>query len=180
VAEEPSRTEPPDAGEPVVPVENQVIEALVDADWTVAAAESLTGGLLAARLCSCPGTEERMLGGVVSYTTDAKRRVLGVVGEVVTEGAAMTMARSVRELFGADVGVGVTGVAGPERQEGEPVGTVFVGWTTPHGDGSRRLACAGAPEQIRREAASRSMQVLLDVLRAAPAEGSSSGGGGAG
>lgn len=165
--EEPTRTDPPEGGEPVVPIENEVVEALVALDWRIAVAESMTGGAIAARLCSCPGTEERMLGGVVTYATDAKRRVLDVTDEVVTAEAAMTMARSVRELFGAEVGLGLTGVAGPDRQEGEPVGTVFVGWSTPDGEWCRQLACAGAPEQIRREATSHAMRVLLDGLRQA-------------
>jgi nicotinamide-nucleotide amidase len=162
--EEPSRTDPPATGRPVVPVENEVVEALVEAGWTIAIAESLTGGIISARLCSCPGTEDRMLGGVVSYATAAKRRVLGVVDEVVSGQAAMTMARSVRELFDADVGLSLTGVAGPERQEDEPVGTVFVGWATPTGEGCTQLACAGAPDQIRREAATASLRVLLGAL----------------
>jgi len=164
MTDEPSRTDPPPGGKPVVPVENEVIEALVAADWTIAIAESLTGGVISARLCSCPGTEDRMLGGVVSYATDAKRRVLDVRGDVVSGDAALTMARSVRELFGADVGLSLTGVAGPERQEGQPVGTVFVGWCTPAGEGCAHLACAGAPEQIRRETAAAALGVILEAV----------------
>jgi PncC family amidohydrolase len=172
--DEPSRTEPPPGGTPVVPVENRVIEALVAADWTIAIAESLTGGVISALLCSCPGTEDRMLGGVVSYATAAKRRVLDVRGDVVTGDAALTMARSVRDLFGADVGLSLTGVAGPERQEGQPVGTVFVGWRTPAHDGCTHLSLAGAPEQIRREAAAAALEVLLHALEADVAESASS------
>ena len=162
--DEVTRTDPPPGGEPVVPVENEVIESLLGAGWTIAVAESLTGGAISARLCSCPGTEDRMLGGIVSYATSAKRDVLDVEGDVVSGPASMQMARSVRSLFGADVGLSLTGVAGPERQEGQPVGTVFVGWSTPRGDGCRELACAGAPEQIRRESASHALEVLLDAL----------------
>jgi len=162
--ESPTRTDPPSSGEPVVPVENRVVERLVDEGWKVAIAESLTGGLISARLCSCPGTEDRMLGGVVSYATEAKRRVLDVDGDVVSAQAAVQMAEAVTALFGAEVGLSLTGVAGPERQEGQPVGTVFVGWSTPLGSGCRRLACAGGPEQIRRESAQRALEVLLEAL----------------
>jgi len=164
--EEPRRTHPLPEGDPVIPVENEVVEELVAAGWTVAIAESLTGGTISARLSSCPGTEDRMLGGVVSYATDAKRRVLDVDGDVVTSSAAVQMARAVRDLFAADVGLSLTGVAGPVRQEDQPVGTVFVGWSTPSGDGYRRLACAGAPEQIRRESADQALLLLRDALRA--------------
>src|SRR4051794_8713174 len=104
---QPSRTNPPEPGLPVIPVENEVIEALCRREWTVAVAESLTGGAISARLCSCPGVEGRMLGGVVSYATDIKRRMLGVDGAVVTADAALQMARSVRELLGSDVGLSV-------------------------------------------------------------------------
>jgi nicotinamide-nucleotide amidase len=160
-----SRSEPLPDGRPVVPVENAIIEALVERGWTVAVAESLTGGAVSARLCSCPGTEDRMLGGVVGYATEAKRRVLGVTADgVVSAAAGGQMARAVRELFGADVGLGVTGVAGPERQEGQPVGTVFVGWSTPEIDSGAQLACAGAPEQIRREATEQALRLLLAVV----------------
>jgi PncC family amidohydrolase len=148
----------------VVPPENQVIEALVGRDWTIAVAESLTGGLIASRLSSCPGTEARMLGGVVTYETSAKRRVLDVEGPVVTADAARQMAEAVRALFGADVGVGITGVAGPTRQEDQPVGTVFVGWSFGDGAEARQLSCAGSPEQIRHGSATHALELLCAAL----------------
>ena len=160
------RTDPPRGGEPVVPVENDIVEALMESGATVATAESLTAGAICERLCSCPGTEDLVLGGVVTYSTSAKRRVLGVTAdEVVTPEAALEMAVGVKELFGADVGLSLTGVAGPDRQDGQPVGTVFVGWSLPTGDGWVQLACAGTPEQIRREAAEQAMHQLLAALR---------------
>jgi PncC family amidohydrolase len=164
--ESPSRTDPPPGGEPVVPVENLVVDRLLAAGWKVAIAESLTGGAISARLSECPGTGDCMLGGVVSYATEAKRRVLDVEGDVVTASAAVQMAEGVKALFGAEVGLSLTGVAGPERQEDQPVGTVFVGWSTPRGTGCRQLSCAGQPEQIRRESAERALLVLLDALPA--------------
>jgi PncC family amidohydrolase len=163
--DEATRTDPPPGGEAVIPIENEVIEALVARGWTIAVAESLTGGAVAARLCSCPGTEGRMSGGMVSYSTESKRRLLDVEGPVVSGAAATQMARRIRELFGSEVGLSLTGVAGPERQEDQPVGTVFVGWSTPESEGCRQLSCAGAPEQIRRQAAERSLGVLVEALR---------------
>jgi nicotinamide-nucleotide amidase len=164
VTDEVSRTDPPPGGRPVVPIENQVIEVLEARGWTVAVAESLTGGTIATRLSSCPGTGDLMLGGVVSYATEVKRRLLDVEGPVVSAEAALQMARRVRTLLDADVGLGLTGVAGPERQEDQPVGTVFAGWSTPETEGSAQLSCAGAPEQIRRESAQQALLVLLEAL----------------
>jgi nicotinamide-nucleotide amidase len=165
MGDEPTRTDPPGEGRPVVPLENEIVERLTELDWTVSVAESLTAGALSARLCSCPGVEGRVLGGLVSYDTAVKRTVLGVEGPVVSADAAVQMARSVRDLLGTDTGLGVTGVAGPERQEDQPVGTVFVGWCTPTTSGATRLACAGAPDQIRRETAEQALRILHDVLR---------------
>jgi nicotinamide-nucleotide amidase len=91
-------------------------------------AESITGGLVASRLVSVPGTSEVLKGGVVAYMTDVKRSVLGVTAEkVVSEECARQMAAGARRVIGADVGLGVTGVAGPDEQEGQPPGTVFFG-----------------------------------------------------
>jgi nicotinamide-nucleotide amidase len=161
-----SRIEPDGSGRPVVPLENEVVEALVAADWTVAVAESLTAGTVAARLCFVPGTEDRVLGGVVGYATVAKRRVLGIAADsVVSAGAAGEMARAVRDLFGADVGVGLTGVAGPERQDDRPVGTVHVAWCTPDGEGGDELACVGTPDQVRASAAQETLALLLGAVR---------------
>jgi PncC family amidohydrolase len=159
------RTYPAGSGERVVPIENLVVDELIARGWRVAVAESLTAGAVAARLCWVPGTDDRVLGGVVAYTDGAKRRVLGTtVDDVVSAEAAAEMAGTVRDLFGADVGLSLTGVAGPDRQEGQPVGTVFVGWSTPAEAGHIELACAGTPEQIRHEAANRAMTALLAAL----------------
>ena len=102
-----------------------------------------------------------MLGGVVSYATEAKRRVLDVGGDVVTGDAALTMARSVRELFGADVGLSLTGVAGPERQEGQPVGTVFVGLAISDGEPEAlELRLPGDRKRIREFATISALDLL--------------------
>ena len=91
-------------------------------------AESLTGGLVASRLVSVPGTSDVLKGGVVAYMTDVKRSVLGVTAEsVVSSECAAQLAAGARRVFDADVGLGVTGVAGPDEQEGQPAGTVFFG-----------------------------------------------------
>jgi nicotinamide-nucleotide amidase len=109
-------------------MEHAVGQALLARGLTLAVAESLTGGLVAARLVDVPGASSWFRGGVVSYATDVKFSVLGVPeGPVVTSEAAAAMATGVRDLLGAEVGLGVTGVAGPESAEGHAPGTVFFG-----------------------------------------------------
>ena len=109
-------------------MEHAVGQALQARGLTLAVAESLTGGLVAARLVDVPGASAWFRGGVVSYASDVKFSVLGVPeGPVVTPETAVAMAAGVRDLLGADVGLGVTGVAGPESAEGHPPGTVYLG-----------------------------------------------------
>jgi nicotinamide-nucleotide amidase len=95
---------------------------------TLAVAESVTGGLVASRLVDVPGASSWFRGGVVSYASDVKFDLLGVTpGPVVSARCAEEMAVGVRRLLGADVGLAVTGVAGPDPQDDQPVGTLFLG-----------------------------------------------------
>lgn len=111
---------------------DQVLAELGRQGRTLAVAESLTGGALAASIVSVPGASQVFLGGVVAYATAAKADVLGVnPGLLADQGAvdpavAVSMAARVAAIFGADVGAATTGVAGPEPQEGKPPGTVFI------------------------------------------------------
>jgi len=104
---------------------------------TVATAESLTGGRLAAALTATPGASRSYLGGVVAYATSVKHDVLGVPTSVVerhgviSAECALAMARGAARVTGATWGIGTTGVAGPDRQEGHPPGTVHVGLVGP-------------------------------------------------
>jgi PncC family amidohydrolase len=100
--------------------------------WTLGLAESLTGGLVGSRISDAPGSSEIFLGSIVSYATDVKRSVLGVTAEqVVSAEAAVQMADGARRVLGADVALAVTGVAGPTKQDGQPVGTVYFGVAMP-------------------------------------------------
>jgi nicotinamide-nucleotide amidase len=105
------------------------VAGLLDAhDLTLGLAESVTGGLLASRLTDVAGVSGVFRGAVVAYDSQVKFDVLGVDdGPVVTAKAAEQMAVGARRVLGADVGLGITGVAGPAEQDGMPVGTVFVG-----------------------------------------------------
>jgi len=109
-------------------MEDVIAQRLSERGATLALAESLTGGLIASRLVNVAGASKWFRGAVVTYASQVKFDLLHVPeGPVVSPGAAEAMARGVRELFGADLGLSVTGVAGPEEQDGLAPGTVFVG-----------------------------------------------------
>jgi nicotinamide-nucleotide amidase len=100
--------------------------------WSLAVAESVTGGLVASRICTVPGASATFRGGVVAYATEVKRTLLDVTAtDVVSAECARQMADGVRRALGADVGVATTGVAGPDALEGQPVGTVWLGLALP-------------------------------------------------
>lgn len=132
---------------------------------TVACAESLTGGELCAALSAAPGASDTLRGGVVSYATEVKRSVLGVTAErVITAECAEQMAAGVRALLVADWGISTTGVAGPTRQEDQPVGTVFVGIAGAHGVRSVQLDLDGDRIAIRGRAVRRVLEELIRDL----------------
>src|SRR5262245_12397484 len=106
-------------------MEHAVLTRLRARGWTLGVAESLTGGLIGARIVNVPGASETFLGTIGSYATDVKRSILGVTAaSVVSEEAAAQMAEGAQRVLGADVGIAVTGVAGPTEQDGVAVGTV--------------------------------------------------------
>jgi competence/damage-inducible protein CinA-like protein len=107
-------------------MEHAVLERLRARGWTLGVAESLTGGLIGARIVNVPGASETFRGTIASYATDVKRSVLGVTAaSVVSEDAAREMAEGAQRVLGADVGIAATGVAGPTEQDGVAVGTVY-------------------------------------------------------
>jgi nicotinamide-nucleotide amidase len=109
-------------------IEHAVASALAVDGLTLGLAESLTGGLASSRLVNVPGASTWFRGAVVSYASEVKFDVLGVPeGPVVSEAAARSMAEGARRVLGADVGLSITGVAGPDPQDDQPPGTVFVG-----------------------------------------------------
>jgi nicotinamide-nucleotide amidase len=113
-------------------MEHAVIQRCCDRGWTLGVAESMTGGLVGARLADPPGASAAYRGSIVAYATDVKRSVLGVTAEsVISRECAVQMADGARRVLGADVGIAITGVAGPEEQDGQPVGTVWFGLSAP-------------------------------------------------
>lgn len=146
----------------------QVIGRLLKASQrTVAAAESLTGGGLALRLTRAPEASAYFKGSAVTYTPETKRAVLGVSEEtirehgVVSEECAREMAQGARRVFGADLAVALTGVAGPEPHDGKPVGTVCVALAAEDALTSRCFRGPGDRDMVRRWAE----QAGLDMLR---------------
>jgi nicotinamide-nucleotide amidase len=121
---------------------------------TLAVAESMTGGLVASRLVDVPGSSKWFKGGIVAYDSEIKFDLLDVrPGPVVSEEAAMQMAEGVRKRLGADVGLSVTGVAGPAEQDGQPVGTVWLGLAIGETVEAVHLRLPGGRRQIRQFAA---------------------------
>jgi nicotinamide-nucleotide amidase len=108
-------------------MESTVLDLLRERGWTLGTAESLTGGMIASRLASVGGASDGFVGSIVSYETRIKRDVLGVTAEhIISDECAIQMAEGARRVLGCDVAVAVTGVAGPEPMEGQPVGTVHM------------------------------------------------------
>ena len=152
------------------PAAAEVLDRLAARGWTIGTAESLTGGLLAAAIVSVPGASASMRGGVVAYASDVKRSVLKVDSDLLASAGAVDpavawqMAEGVRTLLGTDVGVSTTGVAGPDPQDGKPVGTVHIAVVTPDGTGITSLEIPGSRDQIRGETVARALALCLEEL----------------
>jgi nicotinamide-nucleotide amidase len=151
------------------------VERLTALGATLAVAESLTGGLVAAALTAVPGASRAFRGSVTAYATELKRDVLGVDGALlaargaVDPDVARAMAAGARRVLGADWGVATTGVAGPDQQDGHPVGTVYVAVSGPEGeDKVRPLRLKGGRTDIRMESVQSVLALLLGEL---PADG---------
>ncbi len=138
---------------------------------TIATAESCTGGKIGDMITSVPGSSAYFLGGVVSYGNDAKVSLLGVdTGALKADGAvsemvARQMADGAREMFGADVGISTTGIAGPGGGSAErPVGLVFVAVSTSDMSLCRRYVFTGARDDIKTRSANAALALALEVL----------------
>jgi nicotinamide-nucleotide amidase len=154
-----------------------ILRRLAAVGATVATAESLTGGLLAAALTDVPGASAFYRGGVVSYATDLKASLLGVPVALLEQAGAVdarvaqAMARGASDVCGASYGVSTTGVAGPDPQDGKPVGLVYV--AVAHGGADspavREHHFTGSRVAIRAQAVQAALTLLHEVLVADPA-----------
>ncbi|WP_165066910.1 CinA family protein [Marisediminicola senii] len=154
-----------------------VIEQLAEAGFTIAVAESLTGGLVAAALTAVPGASAVVSGGVVSYSTAIKHSVLGVSRELldirgpVDPDVAAQMASGVRRVLAidgtpADVGVATTGVAGPGAHDGHPAGTAFVAVDVRGELKVIHLSLTGDRDAIRAGVVSESLAAIVNAVAA--------------
>lgn len=151
-------------------VAKQIAAAAESAGLTIAVAESLTGGKLACHLAAAPSSSIWFRGGVVAYSSEVKYEVLGVPrGPVISESCALAMADGVAKLLGADVAVAVTGVGGPDPQDGQPPGTVCFGVT---GGSSERQRFDGGAEVVLDRTVMHGLELLRRALetRAASVE----------
>ena len=160
----------------------EAVHALERAGLTVATAESLTGGLVCGALTDVPGSSAVVRGSVVSYATDVKAQVLGVDRELLAAGGAVQaevarqMAMGVCRVLAADLAVATTGVAGPDAQDGQSVGTVFIAVVRPGAEVAevRQLALSGDRAAIR----AATVQAALQLVVAAVGQAEDWGGGG--
>ena len=145
------------------PMEQVILDLCRAQGLTLATAESVTGGLIASRLTNIPGASDVFRGSVVSYASEVKFDVLGVPrGPVISEEAAVAMAEGACQVLGADVSVAVTGVAGPDRQEGQPVGSVWMATCVDGEAAAVPIRLPGDRERIRQFATIS----VLSLLRA--------------
>jgi PncC family amidohydrolase len=151
-------------------ISERVHALLQERGHTVATGESLTGGRLAAALTTVPGASKSYVGGVVAYATSVKETVLGVPAAlveqygVISAECALAMARGAAGVTGATWGIGTTGVAGPDLQEGKPAGTVHVGLVGPGASRGLALELVGGREAIQDRTCEVALSALEDML----------------
>lgn len=153
-----------------------LVAALRQRGWTLGVAESLTGGAVCSQVVSVPGASATLLGGVVAYATPVKHTLLGVDAALLAEHGAVhpdvaaQMAQGVRRAVAvdgrpADVGIGTTGIAGPDSPDGQPVGTVHIGIATPDGVRSIPYRFEGTRAEIRERATVAALAEALVAVR---------------
>ena len=149
----------------------EVIAGALAAGLSVATAESLTAGLIAATLAEVPGASAVLQGGIVSYSSEVKARVLSVDRELLASmgsvdgEVARQMAVGARDCCLSDVAVSATGVAGPDSHDGKAVGTVFLGFAHPEGSGYAEYHFQGDRARIRAEATDAALTLLISTIR---------------
>lgn len=148
----------------------RALRLLVERSATVGVTESLTGGMLGATLTAVPGSSAAFRGGLVVYATDLKESLAGVPGPLlaaegpVSAHVAGALAAGARDRLEATYGVGLTGVAGPDAQDGQPVGTVYVAVAGPDSGEVRSVQLPGARAEVRAAAVSVGLELLIEVL----------------
>ena len=136
---------------------------------TLCTAESCTGGGIGEAVTAIPGSSSVYKGGIISYTNDVKEKLLGVPADTLSQfGAvsrqtALAMARGARQILSADVAVSVTGLAGPGGDDfGNPVGTVYIGYSDPFRDDVKAYCFSGDRESVRQQAMFAALELILE------------------
>ena len=148
-------------------LESKVIASLIEKKATVATAESCTGGMVAEKLTSVSGASSAIKYSVVTYCNKAKEILVGVNHETlekfgaVSEQTASEMAAGVRKIMGADIGVSVTGLAGPLGDEGKPVGLVYIGVSSDNYSAVLENHFGGDRDSVRKQAADTALELVL-------------------
>lgn len=153
-------------------IQEQLMKLLKEKQYTISAAESLTGGLFSEQLTHFPGASNIVLGGIVCYTNEVKQHVLGVSEETLkTKGAvssecAKEMAENIKKLTGSNIGISFTGVAGPDPSEGKEVGTVYIGiQIDDRPTAVFELHLSGTREGIRHRTANYGCYYVMNVIK---------------
>lgn len=147
-----------------------MVRRLTALGQTVACAESLTAGMVTARIADVPGASTVLRGGVVAYAAEAKVALLGVPAALIAqvgtvdEQVARTMAEVVRKSFAATWGLATTGIAGPGPAEGKPAGTVWIAASGPAGTATRRLTLQGDRAEVRAASVTAVLHLLAELL----------------
>jgi PncC family amidohydrolase len=157
---------------PEIPLESRIGDLLRQRGLKLAVAESCTGGLLCDRLTDVPGSSDYFIGGVVAYAYEAKVALLHVSWDTLRKYGAVSretvieMARGVRTALGTDIGVSVSGIAGPGGGlPGKPVGTAWIGLSATGGDWARQFTWQGGDRlQNKAQSAEAALQLLADYL----------------
>lgn len=152
-------------------LEEEVGARLLEKKLTIACAESCTGGLLTSRLTDIPGSSAYVMGSVVSYTNEVKERIVGVRHETlvahgaVSEETAREMAEGIRRVIHTDLGVSITGIAGPGGGTAtKPVGLVFIAVSGAHGTLVKRCRFQSSRIENKGESADRALRLVLDYI----------------
>lgn len=147
-----------------------IVDLCIARGLTLATGESLTAGLVASTLAEIPGCSSMLRGSVVAYHPDLKHDLLGVPDEVigggvVSEGVAQAMAEGSARVLKADIGIGTTGVAGPDPHDGQPAGSVWIAVSGPDGTSARHLMVVGERHEVRRQTVAACFDLVLELLR---------------
>lgn len=151
--------------------EEKIIHHLIRKQQTLATAESCSGGLLAHRLTNIPGSSSVFLGGLITYSNEAKASLAAVSDDLisrhgaVSDAVAVAMARGARQRLGADFGIGITGIAGPDGGTAlKPVGLVFIAVATTEETLCLKCLFDGTRTQIKRKATTQALRLLWEFL----------------